>query len=118
MIGTPVPRRPAATRMVFGKSPTSMTIRICGRRTTGSPTDLLTYQNQPTTVKQQIMSEKERNEILEKITRGLQLANENMLRAKKARGEKVVYARPNGKIYTIKASTALKKYLANKQANS
>ncbi len=45
------------------------------------------------------MSEKERNEILEKITRGLQLANENMLRAKKARGEKVVYARPNGKIY-------------------
>lgn len=95
-----------------------MTIRICGRRTTGSPTDLLTYQNQPTTVKQQIMSEKERNEILEKITRGLQLANENMLRAKKARGEKVVYARPNGKIYTIKASTALKKYLANKQANS
>ncbi|GEM_PF-1544506 len=64
------------------------------------------------------MSEKECNDLLEKITKGLQLANENMLRAKKARGEKVIYARPNGKIYTIKASTALKKYLANKQANS
>lgn len=64
------------------------------------------------------MSEKERNDIFNKISRGLELSNENMLRAKKARGEKVVYTRADGKIYTVKASTALKRYLESKQASS
>ncbi len=63
------------------------------------------------------MSEKERNDIFDKISKGLEMSNEKMLRAKKARGEKVTYAKSNGKVYTITARTALKKYLDSKNAN-
>ena len=36
LVGMPVPRRPAATRMA---------VRICGRRTTGAPTNLLHFNS-------------------------------------------------------------------------
>lgn len=58
------------------------------------------------------MLEKERNEIFNKIVTGLHQSNEAMLRAKKARGEKVCYSSPDGKPYTITARTALKKFLS------
>ena len=57
------------------------------------------------------MSEKERNDIFNKIASGLRQSNETLLCIKKSRREKVCYAKANGKIYTITASTALKKYL-------
>ncbi len=64
------------------------------------------------------LSEKERNDIFDKISSGLQQYNEMLLRMKKSRGEKVCYAKANGKTYTITARTALKKYLTQNHHNS
>lgn len=57
------------------------------------------------------MSEKERNELFDKIVIGLQSSTEAMLREKKSRGQKVAYIKPNGKVYTITARTALKHFI-------
>ncbi len=40
LAGTPVPRHPAATRMA-----SCMAVRICGRRATGAPTNLLHFNS-------------------------------------------------------------------------
>lgn len=64
------------------------------------------------------MSEKERNDIFDKIAYGLQQSNEKLLRLKKSRGEKVCYTKSNGKTYTITARSALKKYLAQNSPKS
>lgn len=63
------------------------------------------------------MSEKERNDIYQKIATGLQKSTETMLRIKKDRKENVCYAKSNGKTYTITARTALKRFLSQDQTN-
>lgn len=61
-------------------------------------------------IKLNLMSDKEVNELIEKIDAGLKLAEERMLKEKSLRGETIVVYKENEGIHRVPASQILEQY--------
>lgn len=64
-----------------------------------------------------MMTDREYNEYVAKVRRGLDLSVERCLREKAMLRRDVVLSRPDGRVFTMPAAAALEMYMRDKQAD-